>query len=70
MISVRDWALLCVGLETAAELVTEDPEQAKQQLHELVDSAGELGADIHSLSHRLHSSTLERLGLVPGLGAL
>ncbi len=63
-------ALLCVGLETAAELVTEDPEQAKQQLHKLVDSAGELGADIHSLSHRLHSSTLERLGLVPGLGAL
>ena len=62
-------ALLSLGLETTAELVTESPEEAKQQLHQLLNSAGELGADIHTLSHRLHSSTLERLGLVPGVGA-
>ena len=62
-------ALLSLGLETAEELVTESPEEAKQQLHQLLNSAGELGADIHTLSHRLHSSTLERLGLVPGVGA-
>jgi signal transduction histidine kinase len=62
-------ALLSLGLETAAELVTESPEEAKQQLHHLLNSAGELGADIHTLSHRLHSSTLERLGLVAGVGA-
>ena len=61
--------LLSLGLETTAELVTESPEEAKQQLHQLLNSAGELGADIHTLSHRLHSSTLERLGLVPGVGA-
>ena len=62
-------ALLSLGLETAAELVTESPEEAKQQMYQLLNSAGELGADIHTLSHRLHSSTLERLGLVPGVGA-
>ena len=62
-------ALLSLGLETAAEQVTESPEEAKQQLHQLLNSVGELGADIHTLSHRLHSSTLERLGLVPGVGA-
>lgn len=62
-------ALLSLGLETAAELVAEFPNQASDQLHELFNSTAELGADLHTLSHRLHSSTLERLGLVPGIGA-
>jgi signal transduction histidine kinase len=34
-----------------------------------MNSASELGADLHTLSHRLHSSTLERLGLVAGVGS-
>lgn len=62
-------ALLSMGLENAAEMVPRSPQEANRQLHELLDSAGELGADLHTLSHRLHSSTLERLGLVPGVGA-
>lgn len=62
-------ALLSMGLENAAEMVPQSPKEANQQLHELLNSAGELGADLHTLSHRLHSSTLERLGLVPGVGA-
>ena len=33
-------------------------------MNELINSASELGADLHTLSHRLHSSTLQRLGLV------
>jgi signal transduction histidine kinase len=60
-------ALLSLAIETAAELVPESSEEAKQQLNDLLNSASELGADIHTLSHRLHSSTLERLGLVPGI---
>ena len=32
-------------------------------------SASEIGADLHTMSHRLHSSALESLGLVAGLGA-
>jgi signal transduction histidine kinase len=62
-------ALLSLGLETATELVPNSPEEANRQLHELINSAGELGADLHTLSHHLHSSTLESLGLVPGVGA-
>ncbi len=62
-------ALLSLGLENASEMVPRSPEEANRQLHELLNSAGELGADLHTLSHRLHSSTLERLGLVPGVGA-
>jgi len=62
-------ALLSLGLETAAELVPPSAQEANEQLHELIDSASELGADLHTLSHRLHSATLERLGLVPGIGA-
>jgi hypothetical protein len=34
-----------------------------EQLHELSKSTSELGSDLHTLSHRLHSSTLESLGL-------
>lgn len=62
-------ALLSLGLETAAELLPPSAREVNEQLHELISSASELGADLHTVSHRLHSSTLERLGLVPGIGA-
>jgi signal transduction histidine kinase len=39
-------------------------------MRHLLNSASEIGADLHTLSHRLHSSTLEALGLVPGVSAL
>jgi signal transduction histidine kinase len=63
-------ALLALGLETAEEALPNSPRAAKQQLHELLNSASELGADIHTVSHRLHSATLENLGLVSGISAL
>lgn len=63
-------ALLAVGLDNASELVDTTPDRAKSKLHELLNSASELGADLHTLSHHLHSSTLEKLGLVPGINAL
>jgi signal transduction histidine kinase len=53
-----------------AEAAPDLPPEAIRQLHELLNSASELGADLHTLSHRLHSSTLESLGLVPGVSAL
>ena len=62
-------AMLSLGLETAAEMVPESPAEANRLLHELVNSASELGADLHTLSHRLHSSTLEALGLAAGVAA-
>jgi signal transduction histidine kinase len=62
-------AVLSLGLETATEMIPESPQEATRQLHELLNSAGEIGADLHTLSHRLHSSALERLGLVSGVNA-
>lgn len=63
-------AVLALGLETAAETLSSSSPVAKQQLVKLCNRASELGADLHTLSHRLHSSTLESLGLVPGASAL
>ena len=62
-------ALLAIELEHLAE--NEDYSgETSQKFHELFDRLSELGTDLHSLSHRLHSSTLESLGLLVGLQAL
>ena len=63
-------ATLTLGLETAAQMVPVSPEEANLHLQKLSDAAIDLGADLHTLSHRLHSATLENLGLTPGLNAL
>jgi signal transduction histidine kinase len=63
-------AILALDLETAAEMIPEAPQEASRQLHRLLNSASEIGADLHTLSRRLHPSALENLGLVPGVSAL
>lgn len=63
-------ALLALGLENASEALPDSPRAAQQQLQELINSTAELGADIHTVSHRLHSATLESLGLGPGVSSL
>ena len=63
-------ALMALELENAEEMISTSPDEAVQQVHNVLNSASEIGADLHTLSHRLHSSTLERLGLVPGVRAL
>ncbi len=63
-------ALMALELENAEETIATSPDKAVQQVHNVLNSASEIGADLHTLSHRLHSSTLERLGLVPGVTAL
>ena len=63
-------AVLSLKLQTAAEALPSSPEEANQQLCDLQNAANEIGSDLHALSHRLHSSTLERLGLIPGIRAL
>ncbi len=62
-------AVLSLGLETAADGIPESLPETNRQMRELMDTASELGADLHSLSHRLHSSTLERLGLAAGVAS-
>jgi signal transduction histidine kinase/ABC-type uncharacterized transport system substrate-binding protein len=63
-------ALLALGLENTSEALPDSSQAAKRQLHELLNSASELGADLHTVSRRLHPSALESLGLVQGLKAL
>jgi len=62
-------AMLALELEQLADDVGESSGETSQKFHELFDCVSELGADLHSLSHRLHSSTLESLGLLVGLEA-
>ena len=63
-------AVLAFGLQTSAETFPDSPDALKQTLGEFRQSVCELGDDLHSLSHRLHSSTLDTLGLVTGLKSL
>jgi signal transduction histidine kinase len=62
-------AMIANDLEGVAESTDGLADGAALQLHDLWNRVGELGADLHSLSHRLHSSTLENLGLVAGVRA-
>jgi signal transduction histidine kinase len=61
--------MLAIDLEELSENIGDSSVEARQRLHELWNCVSELGADLHSLSHRLHSSTLERLGLIAGVRA-
>jgi signal transduction histidine kinase len=63
-------AVLALGLENVDEAMPGSFGDLHKQLGELLHSTSELGADLHTLSHRLHSSTLESLGLVPAVAAL
>ncbi len=62
-------ALLALDLETASERIAQSPQEADHHLRSLMNSASEIGADLHTLSRRLHPSTLKSLGLVQGVSA-
>jgi signal transduction histidine kinase len=63
-------ALLVFGLQSTEETLPDSPDALKQTLGEFRHSVTELGDDLHNLSHQLHSSTLDTLGLVAGLRSL
>ena len=62
-------ALLAIDLENLDEEIQNNSVEAGQKLRQIWNGIGEIGADLHSLSHRLHSSTLDSLGLVAGAKA-
>jgi signal transduction histidine kinase/ABC-type uncharacterized transport system substrate-binding protein len=62
-------AIIALGLENAEEATPASLPDLHEQLRELIKSTSELGVDLHTLSHRLHSSTIESLGLVPAVAA-
>jgi signal transduction histidine kinase len=63
-------ALLALRLENTADTLPDSSNTLKRALVEFRQSVAELGDDLHSLSHQLHSSTLDTLGLVAGLSSL
>ena len=63
-------AILALGLENAEEAAPTSLEGLRKQLRALINSTTQLGDDLHTLSHRLHSSTIESLGLGPAVSAL
>jgi signal transduction histidine kinase len=63
-------AVIALKLDNVAETVSPLSKEADGQIHQIVDSVTDVGTDLHTLSHRLHSSTLQSLGLVPALSAL
>ena len=61
--------VLAIDLERTAALISDSPVEATRRIHELRSRVSEIGVDLHSLSHRLHSSSLEILGLVLGVSS-
>jgi signal transduction histidine kinase len=62
-------AVVAIDMEELAENIGHLNGDGTARLRELSNYVSELGADLHALSHRLHSSTLESLGLVAGIEA-
>lgn len=56
-------ALLSTELQIILDAVGDSQSNVSEQLRELLKRMNEMASDIHSLSHHLHSSTLEILGL-------
>jgi signal transduction histidine kinase len=64
-------ALLAIRLDQAAgPTESRARDAARAVFAELAHETREIGQDIHDLSHRLHSTMLEHLGLVPALKRL
>jgi len=60
-------ALLAIELDGVALKLVRPPATIVQSLHELRERTAQISSEIHGLSHRLHSSKLEMLGLVAAL---
>jgi len=62
-------ALLSIELEQLGS-EAKNPRRLRRHVHKLQESVGEIAADIHRLSYRLHPSKLDHLGLVPAVESL
>ncbi len=63
-------ALLTVGLTRLGQELPVSIFDKQKRLFDLVADADELSTDVHELSHQLHSSTLQHLGLKAALKGL
>jgi PAS domain S-box-containing protein len=62
-------ALLAIDLQRLSMQPPETPEEMTAALHEEWRRTAEIASDVHAISHRLHPSKLETLGLVTTLRA-
>ncbi len=60
-------ALLANGIDEVALRMVMPPATVTQSMQEIRERTAEISTEIHNLSHRLHSSKLEMLGLVSAL---
>jgi PAS domain S-box-containing protein len=60
-------ALLAVELQNLKRMSSDSPAEVHDLIQELFNRASELSTDVQSLSHELHSSKLEYLGIVAAM---
>ena len=63
-------ALLGIGLGQLWKKLPPDEAEQRESVLEMLRETKEMSSDMHSLSHQLHSSKLEHVGLVPALHGL
>jgi len=63
-------ALLGIGLGQLWNELPESEVQERIKLLDMLKGTQEMSSDLHALSHQLHSSRLEHVGLVPALNGL
>jgi signal transduction histidine kinase len=63
----QQMALLQIGLEQFERGGTRPSSEAREKVHNLTEIAEQVSSNIHDLSHRLHPSKLDVLGLLPSL---
>ena len=60
---IQRLALLAIELQLILDAMGNSQSKASERLRKLLKTVNEIGEDVHSLSHALHSSKLEVLGL-------
>ena len=63
-------AVLSIGLDRLRTMLPESATDERATIAGMLESSNELSSDLHALSHQLHSSKLELLGLVAALRGL
>jgi len=63
-------ALLSIELEQLWKMLPESDTEERARIAEMLKGTKELSSDLHSLSHQLHSSKLEHMGLVAAVRGL
>ena len=63
----QQMALLAIGIEEIAMTPGQSPTTVARSMRDLRQRTAEISTEIHNLSHRLHSSKLEALGLAAAL---